>query len=516
MKSRDNSLSSVFSSLIAPPETKFQLATTIAIVAAVPLWLLVREVRRRHGNKQPSLPYPPGPPARFLIGNIMDLPSITKGELMDEKLLEWSKEYGLVFSFSIPVSNKIIVVADPDLAKKVLVSRNYPKAPIYKTMGSTVMGKYSMVILEGKEWATLRRAFNPGFAPDFLKEMLSTMATKLERFLACVEEDIDASKPTNVLKRAQTFTSDVIVSVAFGEDWGGHDPHPARMWISEMINQIYKVMLNPARRLLDWQVMRNIKTWESLLAQEMQNILKRRLEKGSSSQSKDIISIAIDQMKSENGSLTEQDKEYIVHQMKTFYIAGHDSTASSLSWATWLLSKHKVVLDNVRAELQENGVWTDLASPPTYEQLQKCSYLEAVVKETLRLYPPASSLTRLTEDVTESYQGYALSGKMIMVSPFIIHHHPLLWKEPEKFRPQRFLDGSEDDIPSKFIPFSRGPRDCIGKNFAMLEVKLAVSALVARYDFECVDPNEEIFVQITLLPKNGGQVRFTHKRAHET
>lgn len=100
---------------------------------------------------------------------------------------------------------------------------------------------------------------------------------------------------------------------------------------------------------------------------------------------------------------------------------------------------------------------------------------------------------------------------MLFVSIYTIGRHPKLWKDPLKFRPERFLDGSEDRLNEKFLAFSRGPRDCIGKHFAMLEAKLAVSALVTRYNIECVDPNEKIITEITNIPKNGAQVRFSRQ-----
>jgi cytochrome P450 len=96
----------------------------------------------------------------------------------------------------------------------------------------------------------------------------------------------------------------------------------------------------------------------------------------------------------------------------------------------------------------------------------------------------------------------------VIVSVYVMHRHPSLWKAPNEFRPSRFLDGSEDRLHDKFLPFSRGPRDCIGKYFALLEAKLAVSALVSLYDLECVDNNETIYAQLTNQPKGGAKIRF--------
>jgi cytochrome P450 len=97
---------------------------------------------------------------------------------------------------------------------------------------------------------------------------------------------------------------------------------------------------------------------------------------------------------------------------------------------------------------------------------------------------------------------------IVIVSVYVMHRHPSLWNAPNEFRPSRFLDGSEDRLHDKLLPFSRGPRDCIGKYFALLEAKLAVSALVSLYDLECADPNETIHAQLTNKPKGGAKIRF--------
>ena len=128
--------------------------------------------------------------------------------------------------------------------------------------------------------------------------------------------------------------------------------------------------------------------------------------------------------------------------------------------------------------------------------------------ETLRLYPPASGVSRYTTDMNATWNGYGLGGALLISSVYVMHRHPSLWKEPDVFRPDRWLDGSEDNLQDKFLAFSRGPRDCIGKYFALLEAKLAVSSLVTKFNLECVDPNETIYQQLTNTPKNGCQVRF--------
>lgn len=166
------------------------------------------------------------------------------------------------------------------------------------------------------------RAYNPGFSPNFLKDMVSVMSEKMKRFTRCIDEDVANEQDTDMLERSRTFTSDVIVSIAFGEDWSGDKPHPAREWETELSE-----LLADITKSLGWRTRRRIKHVQKLLDDEMLAIVDRRLEQSNKT---DICSIAIDQLKQPDGTLTQDDKITVMHQLKTFYFAGHDTTATTM------------------------------------------------------------------------------------------------------------------------------------------------------------------------------------------
>jgi cytochrome P450 len=480
------------------------LLVTVFVVIAV--YIIYQQLTK----KKPKLPYPPSPPGRFFWGNALDLPNPGLGKHVDIKLLEWSKTYGTVFSFTVPVVGRLIVIADPDLAKHVLITKNFPKSPTYKNF-TPIFGDRSIALAEGHDWFTKRRAFNPGFAPSFLKNIVTVIASKIERFVQVIDQDIAAGEAVHMLNRSQTFTSDVIVQVAYGEDWGGSDQHPPRLWMTELTSLTVLRGSNPVVKYFGFQTDRRIKHLEKLLDKEFYRILDSRLAEasaGTASKTRDICSIAIDQMKCADGSLTDDDRITVMHQLKTFYFAGHDTTATLISWAIWLLSQNGEALEKLRAELKEQEIWAD-GNTPTYDQLQNCPYLEVVLTESLRLYPPAST-ARLTPDLSESWGGYTLGGSVLYVSAYVMQRHPDHWDRPDDFVPERFLDAS-DNGASKFNAWSRGPRDCLGKYFAKLEAKMAVSALVLRYDLECVNPAEEMCYRLTACPKDGARVKMSRK-----
>jgi cytochrome P450 len=496
---------------------------TLLVAAALPLALIAALRLYKSRSSASYLPYPPGPKPHWLLGNLRDFPDPSQ-QTLDAKFVEWTETYGLYFTIHVPLMGKVVVISDPALLKRVAVTKNRPKSPTYKLFES-IVGRRSMLVLSGQEWAVHRKGFNPGFTTAFIRETVTVMVDKLRRFVHVIDRDADAGVVTALHAASQTFTSDVIVSLAFGEDWGGTEVHPARAYITEMTALLEGIVIKPFQRMLGkvgLGNLRQVRRSSVLLDREMRAILERRLNssntnsKDANGSAKDICSLAIKTLQGErpSGSLTEEDKSSIVDQLKTFYFAGHDTTSIIITWAIWLLSQHPIILQKVRDELQEHGIWNDNVetSHPSYDDLQKCSYLEAVLKETLRLYPPAGIVSRWGDDPDETYEGYRIGGAVQMLAIYTMHHNPKLWTNPNEFRPERFLDGSEQGLTDKFVPFSRGPRDCIGKYFAMLEAKLAISCLAVRYDFECVNPNETVAARITYVPRHGGMVAFRRRR----
>lgn len=468
-------------------------------------------VYRMLTKKRPKLPYPPSPPGHFIMGNALDIPDPRKGLHLDIKLLEWAKTYGLVFSFKVPIVGTFIVCADPDLVKHISITKNFPKSHTYDVY-TPIFGSQSILIAEGDDWSVKRRAFNPGFTPLFLRNVVSVIAAKIERFTKCIDQDIESNEPVHMLNRSQTFTSDVIVQVAYGEDWGGSESHPPRKWMTELTELTSVVGTDPLVKYFGFGTHRRIRKLEKWLDEEFYRILDRRLAEAAdsnASNNKDICSIAIDQMKGPDGFLSAQDRMSVMHQLKTFYFAGEDTTATLLSWTTWILSQDDRPLMKLRAELKEQRIWAD-GETPSYDHLHKCVYLDAILKESLRLYPPAST-ARYTPDLSETWGGYTIGGAVLYVSNYVMHRHPDLWDRPNDFVPERFIDPPAN-LARRWNPWSRGPRDCMGKYFAMLEAKMAMSALVLKYDFECVNPNEEICYRVTASPRHGALVRMSHRK----
>ena len=223
--------------------------------------------------------------------------------------------------------------------------------------------------------------------------------------------------------------------------------------------------------------------------------------------------------------------EIITSQLKTFYFAGHDTTATTIAWAYWLLVQRPESLRRARDEV-ESSIGPHLRDA-TYEKLQKCEYLDAVARETLRLYPPAattryvstssdgpaaSSAKRAVSSNSSSSNepnagGYRLGDSIVHLNFYAIQRDPDVWEMPDEFVPDRFLGeaGKNRIASSSFLPFSKGARDCIGKYFALLEIKIALAALVCRYDGDVVDSEEAYVAKLTSIPQGGCKVNLRRR-----
>lgn len=194
-------------------------------------------------------------------------------------------------------------------------------------------------------------------------------------------------------------------------------------------------------------------------------------------------------------------------ELMTLFFAGHETSAATLTWALYLLDAHPAVADAVRHELAEELSGRE----PGIADLPRLPLLDRVIKETLRLYPPAWVFDRSPRhDLT--FGGYALpAGANVLFSPWVVHRDPAIWDSPEEFRPERFAQ-----VPARtaYLPFGEGPRRCVGNRFAEAEIALVLATLLplvqlSRVDSAPVRPEGDA----TLRPRGGLRMRVTHRTA---
>jgi len=201
-------------------------------------------------------------------------------------------------------------------------------------------------------------------------------------------------------------------------------------------------------------------------------------------------------------------------EVLTFLLAGHETTALALSWTFHLLGQSPEVEEKLHAELHQ--VMGGRA--PEFSDLQALPYTDRVIKESMRLYPPAWSLAR-TAIADFELRGYTIpAGANIVMSQWIMHHDPKYFNDPAKFNPDRWLDPAMQKLPRfAYFPFGGGPRQCIGNSFAMMEAVLLLATIALRFRLRPVPGHPVVAVpSFTLRPKHGITMTFEHRESTST
>ena len=200
-------------------------------------------------------------------------------------------------------------------------------------------------------------------------------------------------------------------------------------------------------------------------------------------------------------------------EILTLFVAGHETTANGLAWAIYLLARHPAPMQRARAAVDSLG-----GRPPTLADLGRLEFLGCVFKEALRLYPPVYIFARITvAEVTIG--GCRIPNRSaIVLSPWVVQRRADLWADPTRFDPDRFAPGAEASRPrDAWIPFSDGPRVCIGAHFAQLEAPLVLATLLQRADFSLVDGHEVVpDASGTLRPRGGVPMQVKLREALQT
>jgi cytochrome P450 len=191
----------------------------------------------------------------------------------------------------------------------------------------------------------------------------------------------------------------------------------------------------------------------------------------------------------------------LMDELKTLFLAGFDSSANAVTWALYLLSQHPDVAHELRLELDVvlNG------AAVTLDALPRLPFLDAVIRESLRLYPPAWNVARIAREDVRFGDAVVRAGQVVFMSPYVIHRDPQWYAQPEVFRPRRWLDGLARRLPEfAYLPFSGGIRKCIGDDFAKLEIAVILGALCQRFAFQ-LEPGFRLRVRagMTLRPERG-------------
>ncbi|XP_039277936.1 cytochrome P450 4C1 [Nilaparvata lugens] len=464
----------------------------------------------------------PGPKAYPLIGSSMDILFLKRNELMKLNA-ERREEYKSIYlQWSGPFAE--IHLLRPEYAEVALKSTvNITKSLAYDFLNDWL--GTGLLTSAGRKWQERRKMITPAFHFGILEDFVETFGEK-SRFLVNLLEKKEFGKEFNIYPLITNCALDIICESAMGTPVNAQEKSG-----SEYVKAVFDVSeLILHRALRPWLFADNV--WKmSSKGREFYSKLKtlhdftdkvimerravRAISKNSIHSETDdgvgrrkkraFLDLLLEA--SENGhELSQAD---IREEVDTFMFEGHDTTAASIAWVIFLLGNNPEVQDKVVEEL--NDIFGDSDRLATIHDLNSMKYLEMVIKETLRLYPSVPFIGRLvTEDFVVGPHKIP-AGVWLNIELFNVHRCKDHYPDPEKFNPDNFLpEKMQNRHPFAYVPFSAGPRNCIGQKFALLEEKTVLSSILRKFRVESTEKQEDIclIMDLVLRPESGVKIKM--------
>jgi cytochrome P450 len=430
---------------------------------------------------------PRGPDGFPFVGNSFDFADDPLGFME-----ECARKYGEFVRFDT-VNGEVYLLTDPEGIKHVLTKNNdnYRKPDLDGEGLDGLLGD-GLLTSEGDLWRSQRKRIQPAFFRKQLDRYADTMVGDA-RDLAEVWDDGDR---VDVDEEMSRLTLRIIVETVLGAELGGMERE-----ISEALIDVGgRFRSDDVRSLVpeDVPTPRNLKyrRGERRLERVVRDIIRQHERSdGQAGDGGDMLSLL---MQAREAGAVEIDNEQLRDEVMTMLLAGHDTTALTLTYSWYLLSENPEAERKFHAEI--DSVLGD--SDPTVEEVAELDYTEQVVKEAMRLYPPAYTIYREAMG-DDSVAGFHLpEGAIVSMPQWVVHRDERFWDDPETFRPERFAEETADRPDYAYFPFGGGPRKCIGGEFALREAKFVLATIGRRHSLEYAGREEPTLIpMVTLHPE---------------
>ncbi|XP_061122567.1 cytochrome P450 4F3 [Syngnathus typhle] len=437
----------------------------------------------------------------WLIGHLGQMQSTEEGLLQVDELVQTYKHS---CSWFLGPFYHLVRLFHPDYVKPLLM------APASITVKDELIYGHlrpwlgeSLLLSNGKVWSRRRRLLTPAFHFDILKNYISRFNTSADamhdKWRRLAEE---GSTTVEIFDHVTLMTLDSLLKCAFS--YSSNCQESSSEYVSAVVELSHQIIARRQNILHHWdwiywrtqegkrfkRALNIVHSFTREVVQKRRALLKQPLS-GSTSTSqrkKDFVDIILLSKDEDGHGLTDEEMEA---EANTFMFAGHDTTASAICWTLYNLARHTHCQEKCRKEVLEltqerqgRGIeWDDLSKLP---------FTTMCIREALRLHSPVQAVTRrYTQDVPLPGNRTVPKGAICLVSIYGTHHNPAVWTNPHEFDPQRFEAINQEGRSSHaFIPFSSGPRNCIGQKFALAELRVVVSLTLLRFRLTLgVNPN---------------------------
>ncbi|KAK4483688.1 hypothetical protein RD792_010889, partial [Penstemon davidsonii] len=406
-----------------------------------------------------------------------------------------------------------VTVMDPRLIKEVLNNKQghiqKPKLnPLIKILTK------GLTTLEGEKWAEHRRIINPAFHLEKLKGMIpifvNNSVTLIKKWKKSIDEE--GSLEVDMWSEFQELTGDVISQTAFGSNFDkGKEILTLQKGLQKLVVEAMQSLYIPGFRFVPTKKNRRRKELDQKITSMLRKLIERKEQmiKNKETDENNLLSLMLqynneDIKTSNNIRMTMDD---IVEECKLFYLAGHETTSSWLTWTVIVLAMHQDWQQKARDEVMQLCKDKD----PDNEVISHLKIVNMILYEVLRLYPPVIALYQHAYKETKIGDDLTIQAGVDIVLPILLvnRDHDLWGEDAQEFKPERFSQGISKACKDQtaFLPFGWGPRTCIGQNFAMIEAKIALVMMLKHFSFE-LSPSytHAPYTVMTLQPQHGAQI----------
>jgi cytochrome P450 len=436
---------------------------------------------------RPALMLTP-PPIPDSAAGLGALRALLQGHSLLAPLAALHADLGDVFQLPFPNFNPVVLVG-PEAARFVLVDSRDDFRWRIETDPVARLLRHGLLMEDGDSHDRLRALMTPALHRRLIERQVATMWECADE----VTSDWRDGQSIDVLNAMRRIALICLTRTLFGVDIA---PDLRALW-RPLLRTLAYIAPGP------WLVWPGIpRPGYAHALRQMDDYLFHMiaLRRASGPLGDDLLSLLV------NSELSD---DLIRDQLLTMLIAGHDTATASLAWALYALGKHPPVLAQARAEVDSvlNG------EAPTASNIQQLHYLEHVIKETLRLYPPIHVSNRLAARELEFAGRRIPAGARVLFSIYLTHRHPRHWPAPERFDPERFHpEKTSPPAPFTYLPFGGGPRFCIGAVMAQVEVKVVLARLLQRFDVQLLSEAVRLRMGATLEPSHDLRMRVNWRK----
>ncbi len=428
------------------------------------------------------------------------------------------QQYGPIYQFKI-LNQHIYSIHSPELIREAIV-KNADHLEMGKRQSEVFSSIYGDNVMTTSDdvWKRQRRILNPGFVPKKVAGYLQLIDEAIEDSIRQLTSNGTQEKILVDLDRFSTkLTMDVILRVLFGFKTSDDESNSIADAVRFLEHQSLRELMWPATPP-EWfpypgrtAKAKNKKIIDDLIHSQVQ---MRREEQSNTTRKPDYLDMLLNARDEEApsiGSATLTDQE-IHDNCAVIFAAGHDTTAGALIWWIGLMTKHPEYVEKIRQQMTE----VIGEGQPTSEAISQLTWLNASIRETMRICPSVVALfNRTTTKDIQVGEWSIPKEKIVSVLFWDVHNNPEFYQEPEKFKPERFMPGAERIPKGAYIPFGIGPRLCIGQHLAMLELSMIGITLLRNFDFsfKAGESLPKPKVEMLLKPETPLYINFTRRNA---